>query len=565
MKNEKNANYEQALALYDKKEYKSAFKLFEKAARHGDADAQFFLGLMYYNGEGIKQDYSRAAVLFEKAAEQGDASAQFFLGAMYYNGDGVEQNYEKAAEWYTKAAEQGDADAQCFLGAMYHDGEGVEQDYNKAAEWYTKAAEQGDASAQFFLGIMYYDGEGVDQDYNRAAVLFEKAAEQGDAEAQCGLAEIYIEGTGVTKNYKYARSLYEKIIANKNADDETRGRAYYNLAGFYDGVEYRGEYENLFRAKEYYTLAKDCGYDCQTEIDVVESRLNIGAVATNKMGLFSKEIIEKALPLNELFPEIEKRLKDEFGEVWDTMLLQSKECLITGCLSYIALFSTGEDMYQHMDFSSAIVPIVKACEIEFGNVFFDKFLSYLKQNKIPPTEFNPSENKFVVSNVERKSKMEQYDQDEEYLYFRQRKGKGQSTVYYVDDDATGIFTLGAFRHYADIDRKPIQQLERLTYGKKVSSYKKDVKVRYEITVNRHMLNFLDKIFKKDAFPKGDRCSAIKEYIYHLANRLSDMAQKLRNPASHGEIMPYWKAIYCGNLVIMVEKILKGFLSKIKYD
>ena len=40
-------------------------------------------------------------------AEQGDAQAQFTLGAMYYNGRGVPQDYKQAVKWYRLAAEQG--------------------------------------------------------------------------------------------------------------------------------------------------------------------------------------------------------------------------------------------------------------------------------------------------------------------------------------------------------------------------------------------------------------------------------------------------------------------------
>ena len=76
---------------------------------------------------------------------------QGFLGVMYANGQGVKQDYFKAFEWYQKAAEQGNADAQCFLGFMYQYGQGVKQDYFKAVEWYQKAAEQGNPIAQIYL------------------------------------------------------------------------------------------------------------------------------------------------------------------------------------------------------------------------------------------------------------------------------------------------------------------------------------------------------------------------------------------------------------------------------
>ena len=61
------------------------------------------------------------------ASEQGDAKAQFRLGEMYENGEGVEKDYREAVKWYTKAAQQGLASAQNNLGGMYRNGYGVVQ------------------------------------------------------------------------------------------------------------------------------------------------------------------------------------------------------------------------------------------------------------------------------------------------------------------------------------------------------------------------------------------------------------------------------------------------------
>ncbi len=73
----------------------------------------------------------------------GHAEAQYLLGALYYNGQGVPQDYAQAAQWYRKAAGQDNADAQSILGFLYDNGQGVPQDYAQAAEWYRKAAEPG--------------------------------------------------------------------------------------------------------------------------------------------------------------------------------------------------------------------------------------------------------------------------------------------------------------------------------------------------------------------------------------------------------------------------------------
>ena len=46
-----------------------------------------------------------------QAAEQGDASAQFTLGGMYANGEGVLEDYVQAYAWYILAAAQGEEHA----------------------------------------------------------------------------------------------------------------------------------------------------------------------------------------------------------------------------------------------------------------------------------------------------------------------------------------------------------------------------------------------------------------------------------------------------------------------
>ena len=80
----------------------------------------------------MTQDYQEAAKWVRKAAKQGNAEAQYSLGLMYNNGDGVTQDYQEALKWYRLAAEQGHAPAQNNLGVMYINGEGVTQDYQEA-------------------------------------------------------------------------------------------------------------------------------------------------------------------------------------------------------------------------------------------------------------------------------------------------------------------------------------------------------------------------------------------------------------------------------------------------
>ena len=60
---------------------------------------------------GVSARSHTAVKWFKLAAEQGLANAQFNLGVMYENGQGVPKNDETAVMWYRLSAEQGYANA----------------------------------------------------------------------------------------------------------------------------------------------------------------------------------------------------------------------------------------------------------------------------------------------------------------------------------------------------------------------------------------------------------------------------------------------------------------------
>lgn len=189
-----NKSSSDADEAYDNGDYKLAEKKYRKAATQGNVNAQNRLGIMYYNGQGVKKDYKQAATWFLRSALQGNAEGQYSLGALYDSGTGVKRNYVLAAAWYSKAAEQGFARAQDGLAALYFKGNGVKQDYAQAVAWGRKSAEQGDIDGQNDLGYAYANGLGVNQDYSQAAAWYRKAAAQGSANAQDHLVELEAKG-----------------------------------------------------------------------------------------------------------------------------------------------------------------------------------------------------------------------------------------------------------------------------------------------------------------------------------------------------------------------------------
>ena len=92
-------------------------------------------------------DYDTALKELRPLADQGIAVAQYNLGLMSYQGQGMPRDYQEAAQWCRLAAEQGHAGAQVLLGTMYHLGQGIPRDDVLAHMWVTLAAAHGIAVA----------------------------------------------------------------------------------------------------------------------------------------------------------------------------------------------------------------------------------------------------------------------------------------------------------------------------------------------------------------------------------------------------------------------------------
>ena len=113
------------------------------AAENAPAAAHFEDGVRALQ----RGDIEAAIREWRPLAEAGEARAQFAIGALYRDGNGLLRDAERAVEWYRRAAEQDHARAQFNLGAMYNLGVGVERDLPRAHQWMTLAAAQGDRNA----------------------------------------------------------------------------------------------------------------------------------------------------------------------------------------------------------------------------------------------------------------------------------------------------------------------------------------------------------------------------------------------------------------------------------
>lgn len=231
-----------------------------RAADQGYAPAEYSIGVSYAVGLGILQNYHQAHHWYERAAKQGYTSAQVNLGELYAHGLGVEQDFEQSTYWFERAAEQGDPIAQYNLAIAYSNGQGVQQDDAKALEWFTRAAEQGDAAAQYNLGVRYENGNGVEQSYTKAAQWYQKSAQQGFANAQNNLGLLYADGNGVAQDFDKAADWCEQAADQGHVD------AQFNLGVLYQALNTQ---EGLRQAAAWYLKAAEQGHaEAQTNLAV---------------------------------------------------------------------------------------------------------------------------------------------------------------------------------------------------------------------------------------------------------------------------------------------------------
>ncbi len=101
------------IAAYRRGDYPLALQLLLPLATQNNGIAQYYLAVLYDEGEGVAKDtvvatdwFNKARPWLQTAAEQGNAQAQFNLGRMYYYGKGgLAQDAAMAVSWYRKAAE----------------------------------------------------------------------------------------------------------------------------------------------------------------------------------------------------------------------------------------------------------------------------------------------------------------------------------------------------------------------------------------------------------------------------------------------------------------------------
>lgn len=192
----------------------------ERLAKKGNAEAQYWLGVYYYDIK--RKGYADKAVLWwEKSAKSGYVPAINKIAWCYYNHVHYSTDYGKAVSYYTRSANQNSPEAMyqlawCYYSGHYKGKKTERQLFKQAVEWLNKACELNYAPAQCWLAKMYYNNEFKYKKplYDKSFTLFLQAAEQNYAEAQYYVGECYKDGLGTAMNSEKAKEYH--YLAKKN-------------------------------------------------------------------------------------------------------------------------------------------------------------------------------------------------------------------------------------------------------------------------------------------------------------------------------------------------------------
>jgi len=124
--------YDEALALYEVKEYSKAFPLMKEAAELGGLPAMSILGSMYLLGRGVRENGAEAERWLREAVEGGYEGAISILGMAYATGSAkIRADIPLARQLLTQAAEKGDQQSARML-EMMDKGQGMSRRLKKA-------------------------------------------------------------------------------------------------------------------------------------------------------------------------------------------------------------------------------------------------------------------------------------------------------------------------------------------------------------------------------------------------------------------------------------------------
>lgn len=247
----------QAINYFDVRQYEQAFSLFKKLEKKSDMTAIYYLGIMYYEGKGIKTDYKEAFRLFSKAAIELHTGSIYMLGLCHEEGKAIDLNLKQAFEYYQTALHQGSIEAELKIAYLYEEGKGVEKNPALSLQTYVELAKKDNAFAMYKIGMAYFLGKGVRKSIESAHSWLNKALLKGSVEA---MNQFRFLGTKSSTDLRTSKDILRIGIDLFESERPTEALIYFETAAkenepssyryldkmYYEGLGVAQSYETSF-------------------------------------------------------------------------------------------------------------------------------------------------------------------------------------------------------------------------------------------------------------------------------------------------------------------------------
>lgn len=281
IKDEKEERLESAfksILNFDSCMYEKSFQTFKELSSSSDSryklNAEYGLGVCYYNGLGVEKNLEHAYYYFHMLVNNGYDNVVpdcgYFYAECCYKGEGTEPNTEKAKaayyhsalcgsvlsrlrlgelmiaedkniipydsflrkevfDWVKEEAEKNDYRAQYIIGHLYLKGISCDKNEDQSLLYLNKSADQGFIFAIYdIVHLFYYNKDCCYVDYNKAFLYIKKLAEKDEHYSQYELANCYRNGVGTEKNIELALKWYEQSAKACPKAMKTLGDIYYD-------------------------------------------------------------------------------------------------------------------------------------------------------------------------------------------------------------------------------------------------------------------------------------------------------------------------------------------------
>lgn len=192
-----------------KKKAEKAYEYFIKRQEVGDDWALFALGLMHYEGHGVKKDHAIAFDLFKQSAHNTNSYAENALGLAY-----LSKKHHYRYEDENEHEDWRDEDDPPLNFAETPDFNPISADDNLAFAYFFQSATRGNPLGLTNAGACYGYGWGIPKtDHSKAYDFFNIAANKHNfPRAQTKLGYMYQMGFSVKQSLEKASKYYESLL-----------------------------------------------------------------------------------------------------------------------------------------------------------------------------------------------------------------------------------------------------------------------------------------------------------------------------------------------------------------